>query len=389
MALAFISLLAALGLAVGRVAPESVAGLWPENGLTIARAANMQLAAGMSVEAEGLPTDVSEETIRISQSALRREPLAVSALRNLGYGASASGDPMQAAQIMKIGSKLSRREAGINIWLIDHYEKQGNLGRTFKHFDYLLRTNSRASGTMLPLMAQALPATGAVEAFAELLASGPPWSANFWTAVIENGTVAVPAASLRKTLYSKGVELTPHHDEFLLTQLTRQGALDEAWTLYQAASQPLSSVRTGVLSDPSFDREPLLAPFDWEIIQAEEFGSRLDTERGHLHVNSLPGGEGVFLQQLLRLEAGAYRISVETKKDGGALGERALDVRIACAELAGAATFDDKIGLLPNGASEFEISGPCRFFWFSLELDASKGASGLNFQIDEVRLVKA
>lgn len=386
VACALISSIAAFQMSISRTSPAMPAVLWPGNGWAKVRAANMMLveAARAGADEGQIPTEFAPGFAAYSREALLSEPLAASALRNLGLSAAGEGDTDRARRIMRQASELSRRDALLNLWLSQDYSLRGEDRSALRQYDILLRTNTRSLAATLPLMASYLANEAAIDELYPLLAVDPPWHQDFWAAVIQDGSVASNAGKLRARLHRSQSIATSSHDSLLLNQLIEAGDIDGAFALYEVASRARPEVGDDRFRDTDFTLEPMLPPFDWETVEGLMYGSSVDREAGALAIIAEDGASGVVVRQLVSLEPGNYDLTANFVDPAAIDKGFEFSARIACAELLGARTFDSAKEL-DSGRTRFSIDGDCRRFWFSLSI-AGTPTRGGDVLIDSLSL---
>lgn len=377
VACAVLSAIAAFQMSISRTSPAVPAGLWPSNGWAKVRVANLMLveAARAGADEGQIPTDFAPGFEAYSQEALLSEPLAASALRNLGLAAAGDGDIARARRIMRQASELSNRDALLNLWLSQDYALQGENRSSFRQYDILLRTNTRSLAATLPLMAGYLANEAAVDELYPLLSVDPPWHQDFWAAVIQNGTVASNAGKLRARLHRSQSIATSSHDSLILEQLVRANDIDGAFALYEVASRARPGKTDDEFRDPDFNMDPLLPPFDWDTEDGLMYGSSVDRENGALSIIAESGATGLVVRQLVSLEPGDYQLTADFVDRSAVTDGFKFSARIACAELLGARSFDS-VEDLEDGRASFSIEGDCRRFWVSLSLTGTPSRGG-------------
>lgn len=388
--LSALSVVSAFQAAADRTYPAAAASLWPTNGWAKAAFARqfLSIEAG-SQNAQLLPSPTDERFFELSREALLSEPLAADAVRNLGLHYASIGDTDRARTLLVRASSLTRRDALTNLWLSQDYALRGDDEKALETYDHLMRTNTRSRAVTLPVLAQTLAQENGPNAFYGMLATDPIWQNDFWVAVIQDGSALRNAAELRTRLHGTTVDLIPSHDSRLLAQLVDAGLMDEAFALFEAVA-PSDVRRDGqMLRDPGFDQRPQFSPFEWLEIAEPDYGSNVVADAGVLRISALEGASGVVTEQLVRLESGEYKLSIEARNGGQsqlAEGIR-FSSRLACAEELGARTFEQVRDLGNDAPATFDVSGTCDVFWLSLAMN-SDSRMGLDVEVDTLSLTR-
>lgn len=375
---------AAFSMSYGRLVPDTAMGLWPKNGRVFARASALALARAAG-EGSQLPKNVPGKVRRLAATAVALEPTSASAVRDLGLYASSRGDRAKARRLMRAGVRLTRRNPGMNLWLIEDYSRLGQEDQALRLWDVTLRTSTTAAATLLPAMAAALRNPAAPALFEPLLVARPPWDDDFWTAVIQDSSALDNTIALRERLHRRGVPMARSHDALIARQLIAAKRFAPAFKLYETVSRETAGATAELLVDGDFARQSDFAPIGWKVESTETFGAYVDDKRGRLVLSALPGGTGAIAQQLIRIAPGAYHLEIAYGDGANATG-RPIELRLACAELAGEATLDTRLAVTRSGARNFRIQGPCRHAWVTLFLLDRVGEAGLETQIDRVSL---
>jgi hypothetical protein len=96
------------------------------------------------------------EVERLAQAALLHQAINPKALRLLGYVAETKGDSVIAEKYVRMAAKLSRREPGAQLWLIEAAARTGNIPQTLVHYDIALRTKPDTQTILYPRLLSAI-----------------------------------------------------------------------------------------------------------------------------------------------------------------------------------------------------------------------------------------
>jgi hypothetical protein len=348
--LAAISASAALANSAAQRAPDMAAGMWPVNGFALANAASAR------IEAANTGLVVPGEVRELAERAIVAEPTSVQGLRNLALYYDTHGDGAGARRLMRLVVRLSARDTAANMWLVEDYLRRGDLADATTLIDATLRTDSSASAQLLPGLAGLLELPGAEAVMLDLLAGGPPWGHDFWTAVLQSGASPQAAARLRIALHQRGAPLAAGHDARLIEQLVDARAFDQAFALYAAAG-----------------RAAQYPPIDWRLAGGSGIAVSREAD-GKLGVSALAGSSGVVAQRLVTLPRGTYRLRIASSG--------MFTARITCAHLQGEHTLDVR----PSGSGSFDQPSACGQAWLTLSLAPATADRSLT--IDTVTLTR-
>lgn len=382
---AVLSGMSAFAFSIGRLVPQSSLGLWPPNGIIYGKASNLRLGQAMIANGQQLPRNIPVDVVRLSRRALDLEPAESTAARNIGYSLAGRGETKRASELMEAAYKLSRRDAGLNLWLLEDRARRGDAAGALKLYDITIRTSTSAAGLLMGRMATMLNQPGAVPLFEQLLAGDPPWLEQFWTAVLSSDTDLAASYRLRLALHADGIKMARSHDALLIQRLADAGMPEQAFDLYRAigGSRPAGGE---LLVDPDFRRPSEFPPIGWKMPVAGTFGASIDRKTGQLAIAALSGAKGTVLQQLVPIQSGSYELLVRYGANSLGAGKRMpFSVRLACAE-GSEARLNRVLPVPSSGAQRFTLDTACRYAWVSLVLDGAESANGIDAAIDRISL---
>jgi hypothetical protein len=370
---------ASFAASLGRQAPEAAIKVWPLSGDAYERAATFELVQTVEDPRQGIPSNLPHRIAELSREAMRLEPANSTAVRNLAFYLGSRGQEDRAFRLMQVAQRVTRRDPGANLWLMQYYSRKGDLGRSLALYDVTIRTSSAAASSMMTMLAQALFQPGSVDVFVQLLSTSPPWIDDFWTEALRGSGDPQIMFALRERLHRAKVRMEPEHDGLLIEKLASGGHIDKAFALNAVVLPPRD--RTDLLSDPSFDAARTFPPIGWKLGSDSTFGVSLDRKEGVIDVTALPDAEGVIAQQAVSL-GGARSFRVVGNYQGA--GARPLEISLACADSgnSGEAKAD-----IPSGrATTVTMPAPCRFAWASLLLPRDDDPAGRAVRIGSLSL---
>lgn len=383
--LAVVSAMAAYGMSFGRTIPLSALGLWPPNGPAHARASTQMLAMAETVGKDDRRYEELRNTsVNLARRALEIEPTSVASLRNLAMVLSDKGERDQARLLMNSAAEMSRRDTTVNLWLSDDLAHQGKEDQSFRYFDAAIRTSSSASNTILPAMVAMLQRKGSAQSFATVLRTDPPWHDAFWTAVLSADGDIGEAFELRRILHRLKVPMAPDHDSLLIRRLASAGRYPDAFELLAIAAPGDHLAEGEILRGSDFDAPAVYSPIEWKVVTGPSSAGMIDENDGVLLISALEGASGIVAQQLVQISRGRYRL--EVKYAGELQGEIPLQVRLACADMAGERTFNRAVPIPASGAYTLTFDATCRYGWFSIEFPAEKNRHAIDVEIDRIYL---
>lgn len=305
-----------------RAPPELALRVAPASAAVLARAAEIELLSGRAENARDLAAD-----------SLTRAPFNLRALRTLGLVTAADGDVLAADDILTLAGNWSLRDTPSHGWLVDRRLRVGDYASSFAHADTLARRGVSEAEVFNLLITAPLEDPRAVAPLRNLLATAPPWTRAFFSAMQRRpGT-----ESLAATLIA-GLEQTPgRFGDSELAEVydlwVRQGRFDAISVLRNAiARPPMSPLVVGGNFDAQAEIEPFgMTPLTAAGLSVEVVEDEQRVNNPALRVSYDGFGSGAAVEQLLLLPPGSYRLSSQYRIESGGQDAR-LSWQILCVE---------------------------------------------------------
>jgi hypothetical protein len=289
---------------------------------------NFTTANSLDVFRRGLPT---------LGTSVQGQALNPRALRLIGFVAETSGDISKARRLFGIAARMSRRDVGAQIWLIDDAVTRGDADQALEHFDTALRTTSAANSSLLPILIDATEERSLIAPLAKILGQAPPWRFSFYNDLVAKGPSALNIQLLYELLNKTSGAFNDDAIRGLIGRLANEKLFRQAANVYQNAS---GTRHHNSFNNPTFDIDGNLAPFDWVFADADGVrGSRMQVSDGDdgnyaLFYDLEPNSNGEIARQLLVLPQGRYRV-VTTRRAVRGAHQALLSWQVQCAEGAG------------------------------------------------------
>ena len=272
------------------------------------------------------PTNPSAAVTKLARAALEQQAINAKAIRQLGYAADAKGDQKRALALMTMADRLSRREAGTQLWLIEHYAQANNTSKTLNHYDILLTTEPDAQALLFPRLSSAIADGPNRAALLPYVRLNRPWASGFlWHAIRSDKDLSNVINLIAE---AKGL---PKNDEekraqevALLSRLVAEKRFGDAKRIYAL----IPGARTALLTNPSFDIDDRRARFGamgWQIPDGPDAGGGFLSKNGQsdpaLSIFANSATTQTIASRLLYLTPGSYRFLVKMSQlqsgDGG------------------------------------------------------------------------
>jgi hypothetical protein len=297
------------------------------------------------------------------ETALAVAPLNARSYRLLGQLAEIDHAGRNTTSLMQAAVRHSLNESIAAEWMMrtsfadKHYPAAGY------YADILLRARPQLMSYAIPVLARMVENKAAVRALADLLASNPPWRAQFFSAL--GATITDPRAPLEILLRLKDTAAPPTTADLqgYLLFLFQHKLYDLAyytWLQFLPSEQMESA---GFLFNGSFETRPSGLPFDWQMPQGAGFNvdiaKRPDALDKHALYTAFGQGRvnfpGVF--QSVALSPGAHRFKGSFK--GEIRGRRGMQWIVSCTGGAVIGESQMILGFFPVWQSfEFTFTAP-------------------------------
>ncbi|RYG89883.1 MAG: hypothetical protein EON59_00860 [Alphaproteobacteria bacterium] len=264
------------------------------------------------------PTKLLRDAAPLGRDALRREPLNPRAIRLLAMVAEVEGKRSATLDLLALSQRVSRRDLGTHLALIEHYSGTENVDATLNQYDLALSTSGPAGDTLLPILTSALAEPEIRQKLAVYVHADRPWLRGFLVYAIANAEQPENVAML--LALAGGLPKHPDYREFETQLLDRliaskkyAAAHDFFLTLPGASGAMLKTVDFTL---PTTNRA--FGPMAWYLSDQPEASAQVG-EDGNLWVRAAPGKSGTAAQRILYLPHGSYvfRQTAEFAQDAG------------------------------------------------------------------------
>jgi hypothetical protein len=212
------------------------------------------------------PSKPPKEARELALTSLRQQALNARALRLLGYYADAQGDNLKADALVRQAAKLSRREAGAQLWLIEANARKGDTEQTLVHYDIVLRTKPDTQILLFPRLLAAIEDADVRAALKPYIRKERGWAGGFL--FYANGNSKNLPALVDLIAETGGIpdRESAHNQELgLLSRLVTEKYFSDARRLYLQMDAAKAARLTSAAFDPS-DRGGRFGPMGWQMI---------------------------------------------------------------------------------------------------------------------------
>jgi tetratricopeptide (TPR) repeat protein len=374
----------ALGLAISGVtrikAPQAALAFVPSESAALATRADQLFFANP----KNPPTTVSQ----LALQALESQAVNAKALRILGYAADARGDGAQAERLIEMAARLSRREPGAQLWLIEASARNGDIAQTLIHYDIALRTKPDTQTILFPRLLAAIEDPEIRTALKPYIRADNGWATGFLFFANSNSRnlpalvdLIVETGGLADSESSKGQELG------LLSRLVAESFFNEARRLYLQ----IPGARPARLTSAAFeasDRDARFGPIGWQLNDDPDAGGgftgKADELQTSLSIFANSATTRPVASKLLYLKPGSYLFSARLSNlDRGDEGFLRWQLRCPAIPAAPVWTIDSINASL---RASFSIPANCPVQYLDLIASGGKGQTGLEATVASVTI---
>lgn len=260
---------------------------------------------------------------RLAVRSLLESPMSGEGASALGFARSILTPARDESSTFKYSAQITRRDVETQMWLVEHYVALGDIAKALETYDHIFRISDEYRAKLLPILLQASAQPQVAHAIAAVLASNPPWKAEFFGGLLgafpgaENFNLLVNAMRFSRTDPDDRNRVS-----LAMAQLVEHGRPDFAFALYRRFTGNVSS---SAIRNPRFDQAGGLTPFEWSLSENDSLSAQPGVNDANAPVLLLinrGGQSGDFARQLLVLRAGTYRLAFTTGNITGSVTER-------------------------------------------------------------------
>ena len=276
----------------------------PDHPLALSRKADEMFAAKQD------PATLAKVEAMAKQS-LRGGALNPVAIRLLGYVADVRGDSKKARELMLLSHKVSRRDFGTQLWLIEDAVARGDKKQALYHYDIAMRTTPSSFPILFPTLTGALSDPDVRVALAPIVRQAPVWLPAYLGDAIN--TVENPA-NLADVLVKAGG--LPDEDGYrnLSNALLGQLAAKNRFPAFRQYYLSLKGNKRAAFQSPSLTKDTVNLRYPamgWQVVENVGIGGSFSQPdiKGRFSLTAFAGsGErGELMRKILFLEPGNYR----------------------------------------------------------------------------------
>lgn len=368
---------AAIGL-YAEERPTLALRFWPQDSGALAAASHDRIvASGGTVDARAR---------MLARAALRAEPRSAPPLVLSGLAASADGDPLRAAALMRTAEALDPRDDVARYWLLDHDVRTGDYAAALDEVGPAMHLRAGTHDAILALVDGLLDVPGGYAAVRTKLASSPEWREDFF----ESQAASDPGrllGLLKAIPPQSDPSVSAHEWQAVLNALLAVGAYPQAYEGWRAFSHLPQERLSGAIYDPLFVGLPGPPPFNWSLTRGADADARIG--RRILSLSFSGGPATILAEQYALLAPGPYRFVLDARRTDDRNSHR-LVARILCAR-DNAVLASIPLGTLPawrRSSADLRVAPGCGAVRIQFIGLADRPSDMVHMQVAALRLTR-
>lgn len=385
---AYLSAISAIADIAWQQNPDLALRFVPDHPLALSLKADMQFMESQS------PASLNKVEAMAKQS-LKGQPLNAVAVRLLGYVADARGDRKKARELMLLAQKISRRDFGTQLWLIEDAVARGDKKQALYHYDIAMRTTASSHQLLFPTLVGALDDPDVRKGLGPYVRGAPDWLPGFLGQAINTSENPANVADM---LVKAG--RLPDRDDYrsisnaLLAQLAAKSKFAAFRQYYFSlpASSPGTLQSAGLNTSTVGLRYPAAG---WQLVDNPAIGGAFSEadKAGRISLSAFAGsGErGELMRKILFLKPGDYRFAANYDAvEGASDGEIRWDLQCLSAKGNNAVWFSTDTVDKGKSATvkDFTLGPDCPNQMLVLQLAGGDGQLGAEFNLRSVAITR-
>jgi hypothetical protein len=366
--------------------PELALRFVPDHPFALSLKADLQFAQSQS--AASLAT-----VEKLARQSLKAEPLNAVAVRLLGYVADARGDRRNALRFISQAQKLSRRDFGTQLWLIEEAVARGDKVRALYHYDLAMRTTLKSHDILFPTLTGALADPEVRQGLVPYVKREPSWLSPFLdhaTATSDN-----PADVATMIVNAGGLPDTERYHT-ISNALLDKLAVKSQFLAYRQYYQSLPGTQNSTLQQAGLNKATINLRYPgagWQIAANSAIGGTFipagDAGRYHLSAFADSGERGELMRKILFLKPGNYRFTAGYRGSAD-VPDAEVIWELQCLSDAGNRRSWSSIANVRNGnfatVQDFPITPDCVNQALVMAVAGGNGQQGVDFTVRNVAI---
>lgn len=367
--------------------PELALSFVPDHPLALSLKADIQFQESQS------PASLRKVEAMARQS-LKGQPLNAVAVRLLGYVADVRGDRKKARELMLLAQKISRRDFGTQLWLIEDAVARGDKKQALYHYDIAMRTTVSSHPILFPTLVGALDDPEVRTGLAPYIRRSPDWLPGF---IGEAINTSENPANVADMLVKAGK--LPDRDDYrsLSNSLLAQLAAKSNFTAFRQYYLSLPGSVSATLQSAALNKATVNIRYPvagWQLVDNPAIGGAFSAPdksgRHSLSAFAGSGERGELMRKYLFLKPGTYRFaSSYDAAEGAPDAEIRWDLQCMSAKGNKSAWFTTTPVAKGKSANlqDFSLGADCPNQMLLLQLAGGNGQLGAEFVLNSVDII--
>ncbi|MEP7348373.1 MAG: hypothetical protein ABI668_00290 [Sphingorhabdus sp.] len=326
------------------------------------------------------------------KSSLRQQPLNATAVRLLGYVADLRGQPTVAQEYIRLATKISRREFGAQLWLIEAAAAKEDVPTALRHYDIALRSTEKSRAVLFPTLADALANPEVRRQLLPYLRQPSNW---MWAFVSDTIDTNENPEYIAETLVAAGQLSIPDEYRSLPDRLLARLAAKSRYDTFRQYYRSLPGANLAIFTAAGLNATTVNLPYPiagWQMNDGVATGgdfAKANDKQFVLNVFAGSGERGQIMQKLMFLAPGRYLFSARYHVSEMAPG---ADVRwdFKCLRTEGSDSLWFAASPLRQGnfaqAAKFIVPSDCPNQILQLQAAGGPGQNGVEFSVRYVAI---
>ncbi len=360
----------------------------PDHPLALSRKADELFAAKQD------PATLAKVEAMAKQS-LRGGALNPVAIRLLGYVADARGDIKKARELMQLSHKVSRRDFGTQLWLIEDAVRRNDKKQALYHYDIAMRTTPSSFPILFPTLTGALSDPEVRVALAPIVRQAPVWLPAYLGEAINT---AENPANIAEVLVKAGGLPDDESYRNLSNALLAQLAGKNKFPAFRQYYLTLKGSKSATFRSASLTKDTVNLPYTsagWQVVENPAIGGAFSQpdSKGRFTLSAFAGsGErGEVMRKILFLAPGNYHFEARYSAQEG-VSDAEVRWDLQCFAPAGNVSKWFVSSPVRQGnftqSQDFSIGNDCRNQLLVLQAAGGSNQLGAEFTLRAVNISK-
>ena len=251
----------------------------------------------------------------LARSSLKAQAINSTALRLLAVEPKSNDGVKKSAALLFLSSRVSRRDVGTQLALVEFYVSKEDARHTIYHYDSAMRVSNEVEPVLFPILADALEGSNIQQALALSIKSSPRWLPSFIGYVVGRSKNSTGLANA--IMLAGGLPKQPEAYRSLETQILGALASAKEFTMLRSYFLSLSGADSGIFQIGEFtsnNTDGRFLPLTWQTFGSSMVSVRFESE-DHSHQKKLDveisaDERAIAARKLLFLSAGQRRVSI-------------------------------------------------------------------------------